>query len=222
MSASLTTSADQLIEIATKNFRAKFHHRSGKPEVSPTILELIKIGIVHLESELPDTADISDKSVADELREQIKELDTRLREVEGKLSGEQSDSLPDKNAPSDNSSQVPVSEAESTSDDQFPNGINKASKEPIFEPSASEPDTVPDRQGLSDGELAEILGVNSSSVYRWRVKGTKPRPLKIARQLAEWEVRGERWFKIKNDLVNFQESGVKADFQIAEKELHLN
>ena len=36
------------------------------------------------------------------------------------------------------------------------------------------------------------------------------------------QVRGERWFKIKNDLVNFQESGVKADFQIAEKELHLN
>ena len=92
---------DQLIEIATKNFRAKIHHRSGKPEVSPTILELIKIGIAHLGEELPDTADISDKSVADELREQIKELDTRLREVESRLSGKQSDPLPDNNAPSE-------------------------------------------------------------------------------------------------------------------------
>ena len=189
---------EQIQALATRHFRAKIHHRSGKPEVSPTILELIKIGIVHLESELPDTADISDKSVADELREQIKELDTRLREVEGKLSGKQSDNLPDKNAPSDNSSQDAAEDVESISDDESPNGITQASIEPIFEPSDTEPDTVPDRQGLSDGELAEILGVNSSSVYRWRVKGTKPRPLKIARQLAEWEVSGERWVR-KND-----------------------
>ncbi len=122
-----------------------------------------------------------------------------LREVESRLSGDQSDNLPDKNAPSDNSSQDAAEDVESISDDESPNGINKASKEPIFEASAPEPDTVPDKQGLTDGELAEILGVNSSTLYRWRVKGTKPRPLKIASKLREWEVRGERWFKKKND-----------------------
>ncbi len=180
------------------NFRAKIHHRSGKPEVSPTILELIKIGIAHLESDLPDTADISDKSGADELRQQIKELDTRLREVESRLSGDQSDKLPDKDAPSDSSSQDAPEDAESTSDESS-QGITKAALKPIFEEPDTEPDTEPDKQGLTDGELAEILGVNSSTLYRWRTKGTKPRPLKIARQLAEWEVRGDRWFKIKND-----------------------
>ena len=131
--------------------------------------------------------------MADELREQIKELDTRLREVEGKLSGKQSDSLPDKNAPSDSSSQDAPEDAESTSDESS-QGITKAALKPIFEEPDTEPDTEPDKQGLTDGELAEILGVNSSTLYRWRTKGTKPRPLKIARQLAEWEVSGERWF----------------------------
>ena len=123
---------EQIQALATRHFRAKIHHRSGKPEVSPTILELIKIGIAHLGEELPDTADISDKSGADELRQQIKELDTRLREVEGKLSGDQSDKLPDKDAPSDSSSQVPGSDAEGTSDESS-QGITKASLEPIFE-----------------------------------------------------------------------------------------
>ena len=72
----------QIQSIAVEHFNAKIHHRSNKPEVTSTILELIQIGIAHLESNLP----VADESVTDELRKQIGDLDTRLSEVEGKLS----------------------------------------------------------------------------------------------------------------------------------------
>ena len=68
--------------IAIAHFNAKIHHRSNKPEVTPTILELIQIGIAHIESNLP----VTDESVTDELKKQIGGLDARLSEVESKLS----------------------------------------------------------------------------------------------------------------------------------------
>ncbi|MEM7759397.1 MAG: hypothetical protein AAF298_14910 [Cyanobacteria bacterium P01_A01_bin.40] len=72
----------QIQSIAIAHYNAKIHHRSNKPELTPTILELIQIGIAHIESNLP----IADESVTDELKKQIIDLDTRLSEVEGKLS----------------------------------------------------------------------------------------------------------------------------------------
>ncbi|MGB5709580.1 MAG: hypothetical protein WBM44_01530 [Waterburya sp.] len=38
----------QIQKIAINHFNAKIHHRSNKPEVTPTILELIQIGIAHI------------------------------------------------------------------------------------------------------------------------------------------------------------------------------
>ena len=72
----------QIQSIAIAHFNAKIHHRSNKPEVTPTILELIQIGIAHIESNLP----VADESITDELKKQISDLDTRLSKVEGKLS----------------------------------------------------------------------------------------------------------------------------------------
>ena len=72
----------QIQSIAIAHFNAKIHHRSKKPEVTPTILELIQIGIAHLESNLP----VVDESVTDDLKKQIRDLDARLSEVESKLS----------------------------------------------------------------------------------------------------------------------------------------
>lgn len=71
----------QIQEIATNHFNAKIHHRSKKPEITPTILELIQIGIAHIESNLP----VADEKVTDNLKRQIKQLDMRLSEVESKL-----------------------------------------------------------------------------------------------------------------------------------------
>ena len=75
---------DQIQKIAINHFHAKIHHRSGKPEISPTIIELIKIGIAHLESEstLPATDETEDL----ELRKWIEQLDSRLTAVEKKIS----------------------------------------------------------------------------------------------------------------------------------------
>ena len=61
---------------------AKINHRSNKPELTPTILKLIRIDIAHTEFNLP----VVDESVTDELKKQISDLDTRLQEVEDKLS----------------------------------------------------------------------------------------------------------------------------------------
>jgi hypothetical protein len=72
----------QIQSIATNYFNAKIHHRSNKPELTPTILELIQIGIAHIESNLP----IAVESVTDDLKKQISDLDMRLKEVEGQLS----------------------------------------------------------------------------------------------------------------------------------------
>ncbi len=81
----------QIQKIAINHFNAKIHHRSNKPEVTPTILELIQIGIAHIESTLPVAKGVSEARVTEELRGQIKDLDVRLSEVESKLSGVQSD-----------------------------------------------------------------------------------------------------------------------------------
>jgi hypothetical protein len=74
---------DRVSEIAIHHFNAKIHHRSNKPEVSPTILELIEIGIAHLESALP----VTDRSITEQLQQAISQLDSRLAKVENKLSG---------------------------------------------------------------------------------------------------------------------------------------
>jgi hypothetical protein len=77
---------EEIVAIAIHHFNAKIHHRSNKPEVTPTILELIKIGIAHIESTLPVTKDVTNEKVTDELRQQIELLNLRLRTVENKLS----------------------------------------------------------------------------------------------------------------------------------------
>ncbi|MGV2831659.1 hypothetical protein [Myxosarcina sp. GI1(2024)] len=72
---------DQISAIAVNHFHAKVHHRSNKPEVTPTILKLIELGIGQLES----SPDIEETDT--ELKERVRDLDARLREVEAKLSG---------------------------------------------------------------------------------------------------------------------------------------
>ena len=75
---------ERIQAIAVSRYRAKIHHRSGKPEVGPTILELIKMGITQVEAEVADSVEWE---LTEEIREKIQELDSRLTEVESKLSG---------------------------------------------------------------------------------------------------------------------------------------
>ncbi len=77
---------EQIQAIAVTRYDAKIHHRSGKPEVSPTILELIKRGITQLEGELSDNEESLSAEELEDLIEQIETLDSRLTAVENKLS----------------------------------------------------------------------------------------------------------------------------------------
>ena len=68
----------QIQAIAIEHFNAKIHHRSQKPEITPTILELIQIGIEHFTVSLPT----ENSSNSDVLDARLKELESRLSRVE--------------------------------------------------------------------------------------------------------------------------------------------
>jgi len=68
----------QIQAIAIEHFNAKIHHRSNKPEVTPTILELIQIGIEHFSVSLP----VENSSNSDILIARLEELELRLSQVE--------------------------------------------------------------------------------------------------------------------------------------------
>ena len=49
---------DRISALAVNHYHAKIHHRSGKPEVTPTILELIEIGIKHKDQAITIKLDV--------------------------------------------------------------------------------------------------------------------------------------------------------------------
>jgi hypothetical protein len=159
---------DEIQAIAIEHFNAKIHHRSNKPEVTPTILELIKIGIAHLDTSLPAT----DTSTTEELRKavsfagcqrQIALLDSRLTEVEKQLSN--------------TNVTAPISKSPTVKE------------KPVKYNSSEE-------KVLTDEELSNVLGVSNLLIRDYRVKGKKPRGAFLAKALTEqWEIRGEGWVK---------------------------
>ena len=165
----------QISDLAVSHFHAKIHHRSQKPEVTPTILELIKIGIAHLESTLPVTQDVTNETVTDKLQQQIAQLDSRLLTVENKLSGVDVTAT--------------IGKLELTS----PRTESEQSTE-LYSTTTTEDEKV-----LSDMELSDVLGVSNILIRDYRVKGKKPRGPALAEALTEhWEIRGEGWVR-KND-----------------------
>ncbi|WP_036487285.1 hypothetical protein [Myxosarcina sp. GI1] len=112
---------DQISAIAVDQFHAKIHHRSGKPEVTPTILKLIELGIGQLESSLSDVEETDT-----ELKERVRDLDTRLEEVEAKLSGVNTVAV--KAEPElEPEPEPPADEREGLSDDELSSLINLSS-----------------------------------------------------------------------------------------------
>lgn len=157
---------DEIQAIAINHFHAKIHHRSQKPEVTPTILELIKIGIAHLESTLPVTQDVTIETVTDKLQQQIAQLDSRLKTVENKLSGV------DVIAPIDESTSSRTVKEQPTKYDSHEEKV------------------------LSDMELSNILNVSNLLIRDYRVYGKKPRGSFLAKALTEhWEIKGEGWVR---------------------------
>ena len=157
---------EQISALAVSHFHAKIHHRSQKPEVTPTILELIKIGIVHLESTLPVTKDVIAATVTDKLQQQIAQLDSRLLTVENKLSG------------LNTTAHIAESKSSRTAREQ-PTEYNSR-----------------EEKVLSDMELSDVLGVSNILIRDYRVYGKKPRGGFLAKALTKhWEIRGEGWVR---------------------------
>lgn len=155
---------EQISDLATHHFDAKIHHRSKKPEVTPTILELIKIGIAHLDTTLP----VTNKTATDELQQKIEQLDSRLSEVENKLSGV--------------NVTASIVKPDSTS-------LHKKKEKPTEFYS-------PEEKILTDMELSNILNVSNLLIRDYRVYGKKPRGSFLAKALTEyWEIKGEGWVR---------------------------
>ena len=107
-----------------------------------------------------------------------------------------------------------VKEELSSSNDPDPNSNKeREGDKPEESPSSDEPVETPtsttiEETGLTDSELALKLGVNASTVNRWRTGRSKPRGLNL-QHLKQWEAKGDRWFKKKlsasrDNLVNKQ------------------
>lgn len=165
----------QISDLAVSHFHAKIHHRSQKPEVTPTILELIKIGIAHLESTLPVTEDVTAETVTDELQQQIEQLDSRLKTVEDKLS------------------EVDVTAPRIESE---PTSSRTVFQQPTESYSANISSAREDKKVLSDMELSEVLGVSNILIRDYRLLGKKPRGPALAKALTQhWEIKGEGWVR---------------------------
>lgn len=79
---------EEIQQIALTRFNAPIHHISGKPEMTPTIIQLIQYGIKYLNS-YPDINPDSIPLNPDNLP------DTFLDKLSDKLSGKLSDKIPD-------------------------------------------------------------------------------------------------------------------------------
>ena len=152
---------EEISDLAIHHFNAKIHHRSNKPEVTPTILELIKIGIAHLDTLLP----VTDETVTDELRQAIIKLNSRLTEVENKLSSI--------------NSAAPI--ARSTS----PTVKEKPTKYKLHE------EKILDDMELSDILGVSNILIRDYRVYGKKPKGQ----FLAKALTEEWEIRGEGWVK---------------------------
>ena len=94
-----------------------------------------------------------------------------------------------------------VKEVFSTSND--PDGSDKSAPIAQVSPDQTDKNLAPiatvEETGLTDEQLADEFGVNTSVVRRWRTGASKPRGNNLKR-LKQWEVRGDRWFpKTKNN-----------------------
>lgn len=78
---------NEIEKIAVEEYNAPLYHKTGKPQVSSTIIELLKLGIENLRGEVSDEG-------SDTLPDKIKELESKIEQIR---SDTLSDSQPDTN-----------------------------------------------------------------------------------------------------------------------------
>ena len=76
---------NEIEKIAVEEYNAPLYHKTGKPQVSSTIIELLKLGIENLRGEVSD-------NIPDTLSDKVRELESKIEQI---LSDRVSDSKPD-------------------------------------------------------------------------------------------------------------------------------
>ncbi|HEY9768809.1 MAG TPA: hypothetical protein V6C71_09980 [Coleofasciculaceae cyanobacterium] len=76
---------NEIEEIAVQEYNAPVYHKTGKPQVSSTIIELLKLGIENLKGE-------ASGSIPDTLSDRVRELESQIKQIQ---SDTLSDSKPD-------------------------------------------------------------------------------------------------------------------------------
>ena len=80
---------NEIEKIAVEEYNAPLYHKTGKPQVSSTIIELLKLGIENLRGE------VSDKE-SDTLSDKVRELESQIEQIRAtSLSDNKSDTVPD-------------------------------------------------------------------------------------------------------------------------------
>ena len=82
---------NEIEKIAVEKYNAPLYHKTGKPQVSSTIIELLRLGIENLRGEVSD-------NIPDALSDKIRELESQIEQIRAtSLSDNKSDTVPDIN-----------------------------------------------------------------------------------------------------------------------------
>lgn len=145
-----------------------------------------------------------------------KDLAARLEKVEKQIADINTDIIPNKPSetreleeieeidnrdclPLEEDDLPPSSQLSFNTDNNSDNNTDKNCQSLLDdEPLVKSPDSTATvvEVGLSDSELAVKLGVNASTVNRWRTGRSKPRGKNLQR-LKQWFVKGEIWYRRK-------------------------
>lgn len=82
---------NEIEKIAVEEYNAPVYHKTGKPQVSSTIIQLLRLGIENLRGEVSDT-------IPDTLPDKVRELESRIEQIQSRsISDNKSDTLSDTN-----------------------------------------------------------------------------------------------------------------------------
>jgi hypothetical protein len=201
--------------LASERFKAPIHHISGKPEITPVIVQLIELGIGTLSGNdtdtdkntdtrsekspdnYPDTIGILARLNALEDREEIDRLSETIAALDGTVAelyqavnhqGQRAIAIAER-----------VEALESGLEDVKLTTLTVGNATTaLVNPTTSvlgtiTPNSVLDKksEGLNGNQFASVIGVDPSVVSRWK-NGKRPIPDNIAEK---WEIRGGRWYR---------------------------
>lgn len=151
---------ETLRQLAEDKFNAPIHHISKKPELTPTIIELIKLGIKVLEDNI-ETIGIAADSYTDKKTRDIEELKRKFEELEKKVNGliEQSQSIGHQASLHQKDSLPAIAPQSVENTEANSDTVTALTIEVNHAPSA--PSTI--QNGLTNAQLTKFWGFKSPS-----------------------------------------------------------